>query len=67
MPPELELVIGPYGALALALLVIVGLYRLYREERQDGRDDRKAAVTMADVVKDLTHEVRALRESLARQ
>jgi len=60
----LPLLVGPYGALVLAFVVIVGLYRLYQEERREGREDRKALLTMADVVKDLTHEVRSLREAM---
>jgi len=63
----LPLLIGPYGALVLSLVVTWFVYRLYREERQDGREDRAATLKMADVVKDLTTEVRSLRESLARQ
>jgi len=60
----LPFLIGPYGAFVLALAVIVGIYRLYREERADGREDRKAVLAMTEVVKELTHEVRSLRESM---
>jgi len=58
----LPLLIGPYGALILAVVVMWFLYRLYREERQDGREDRAAVLKMTGVVEELVREVRALRE-----
>lgn len=58
----LPLLIGPYGALVLALVVMFFLYRLYREERQDGREDRQGLLKMTGVIEELTREVRALRE-----
>jgi hypothetical protein len=55
----LPLLAGPYGALFLAFVVIVALYRLYREERADGRVDRQATMTLTKVVEELTREIRA--------
>jgi len=58
----LPLLIGPYGALVLSLVVTWFVYRLFREERQDGREDRAAMLKMTGVVEELVREVRALRE-----
>jgi hypothetical protein len=63
----LPLLIGPYGALVLAMVVMWMLYRLFREERQGGREDRAAVLKMADVIKDLTTEIRSMREGMERR
>ena len=52
------LIVGPYGALAISLLGVVGIYRLYREERTDRKTAETNLSASNEVLKELVPLVR---------
>ena len=57
-PSLLPWLTGPYAALVLALIVIYGLYKLFRDEQRERRTTFESLQKVTDALKDLSDSVR---------
>lgn len=59
----LQGLMGPYGVIVAEAVVIYFLWKLFREEQDENRENVKTLGTLGQTQKDLTTEVRAWREA----
>ncbi len=57
-PQLLPWLTGPYAALVLALIVIYGLYRLFRDEQKERRSTFDTLQKVTEALKDLSDSVK---------
>lgn len=70
MPPWaqdlLELIFGPFGAIVVLCVVIYFLWKLFREEQAENRENFDTVHLQSKAIEALTAELRAWREAIAR-